>query len=322
MEAKRKRFTRDDAVKIPPGGFVALPEVQDGFGVRCSKGGVHSWVLRYTLRGRRRWISLGRVATTKMSVAEAAAEDVRSKVARDIDPLARKRGEDVTVTDFAKDYIKRHAKPHKKPSSVAGTRNCSASYRARVWRRLVSEITERDVRELHHSLADTPIRANRVAALLSCMLDRAMAWGVIPRGQTRLSVAKTTFTRRSPTAVPDGRRVQALWTVLDRFERSAIGDHARVVKLLLLTGVGGLRSYISSGQRSVLRSAPYTCPTQDRLPSGGADCPGCGNLGSLGTTGEWVFPASPIRTSREVGLKERGRRFGVPPDSSIFGVTI
>lgn len=83
-----------------------------------------------------------------------------------------------TVEDLAERYLREHAVPKKKPSSVETDR---ANLRLHVLPRLgklkVTAIGLDDVQSLHHAMRETTGAANRVLSLVSKMLNLAETWG-------------------------------------------------------------------------------------------------------------------------------------------------
>jgi integrase len=84
-----------------------------------------------------------------------------------------------TVEDLCKLYLKEHAIPHKKPSSVAKDRqNIKNHIIPRLGTRKVASISFADVERLHREMHRTPMAANRVLSLLSKMFNLAERWGL------------------------------------------------------------------------------------------------------------------------------------------------
>ncbi|MGI9284775.1 MAG: tyrosine-type recombinase/integrase [Pseudomonadales bacterium] len=84
--------------------------VGGGLYFRVSSEGTGFWVVRYTMNGKRREITLGRYPATSLAGAGLEAAQLKAAVRKGIDPLAeRKRPDTVsirTVDDLAKDWLK------------------------------------------------------------------------------------------------------------------------------------------------------------------------------------------------------------------------
>ena len=86
-----------------------------------------------------------------------------------------------TVKELADRYLEEHARPTKKPSSVAfDERNLNKHVLPRLASRKVVRITYKDITKIHHAMRETPVAANRTVALLSKMFNLAEKWGLRP----------------------------------------------------------------------------------------------------------------------------------------------
>src|SRR4051812_30742597 len=67
----------------------------DGHGLflQITRGGVKSWLLRYQLDGRERWMGLGPLHTVSLSEARESALDARKLLLRGVDPLDQRRAD-------------------------------------------------------------------------------------------------------------------------------------------------------------------------------------------------------------------------------------
>ena len=87
------------------------------------------------------------------------------------------------VTDLADRYLREHAEPHKKPSSIASDRQLlNAIILPKLGTTKIAALTRADVARFHHSLREKPHQANRALALISKMLNLAELWGLRPDG--------------------------------------------------------------------------------------------------------------------------------------------
>lgn len=88
---------------------------EDGDGLRLvvSKSYAKKWVLRYTLKGKRHEMGLGRVSEVDLKDARVQADRFRKAARKGIDPLSVRDQEEVVVPDFtvcAARYIRAHRK--------------------------------------------------------------------------------------------------------------------------------------------------------------------------------------------------------------------
>ncbi|HET8612508.1 MAG TPA: Arm DNA-binding domain-containing protein, partial [Sphingomonas sp.] len=72
----------------------------DGLMLVVQPSGAKKWILRITVARKRRDIGLGSFKTTSLADAREAADDLRRKVARGIDPIAERRAERLVVPTF------------------------------------------------------------------------------------------------------------------------------------------------------------------------------------------------------------------------------
>ncbi|MGH9644135.1 MAG: tyrosine-type recombinase/integrase [Terriglobales bacterium] len=220
----------------PPeaGNYIRFDGEVRGFGARITAAGVISFIIDYrTQHGRQRRYTIGRYPEWSVMAARAEAQELRVRISKGDDPLQHREAvrKEVTVLELSRDYLDRHARPHKRPSSL---RNDEQMLNGIVIPKLgnlpVSAVTRRDLESLHHSLKGTPYRANRVLSLISKMFGLALQWKMradnpahgIPRFQEDRREAWMT-----------AEQLGALETAIDAY---ASQDAADALRLLILTG--------------------------------------------------------------------------------------
>lgn len=153
-----------------------------GFGLRVSKGGAKSYVLKYRRAGVQRWVTIGRhgapftPATARQEAQRLIAELLDGK-----DPANEKaqKREAASLSSFAERYLKEYSELHKKASSAREEKRLLEKIiLPQLGRLRVGEIERADIARVHRSLKDTPYQANRCLALLSHMFNIAQDWGV------------------------------------------------------------------------------------------------------------------------------------------------
>src|SRR5438128_5142689 len=89
---------------------LALPDkgqrvVWDGglprFGLRLAAGGSRAWVVKYKVRGRSRWLTLGTYPLLKLTDARAKAKKALAKVVQGEDPAAERRAANAPAPGYA-----------------------------------------------------------------------------------------------------------------------------------------------------------------------------------------------------------------------------
>lgn len=98
--AKGQKFYFDDHRDAPR-----------GFGLRLTQAGGKAFVLKYTIDGRQRRMTIGDYPTWSIESARTEARELRKQIDAGTDPLAvkDKRKTDPTVGKLVEDYLERHA---------------------------------------------------------------------------------------------------------------------------------------------------------------------------------------------------------------------
>jgi integrase len=169
----------------PRGDFFAWDESLPGFGVRVQAGGRKVYVIGYRPQGARRFrrLTLGRHGPLTLDQARRLAKQHLGAVAAGADPVSARQTarQAATVARLGAEYLA-HLAAVRSPAHAAKSRRMWERHVVRAFgSRTVASITLADVSKLHRSLRDTPILANRVAALLSGFFTYASRQGVRPR---------------------------------------------------------------------------------------------------------------------------------------------
>lgn len=184
MAKMTKRFV--DSLDPRDKEYVEWDGDLSGFGIRVRPTGRKSFIVWYRNEtGRARKLTLGTYGQLTVAEARKMALGKLAEVAAGDDPAETKvkaRG-GVTVADLAERYMEQHARPKKKPLSIEGDQRFIDKVIApKLGKRSVQDITRQDIAKLHHSLRKTPVKANRLIALMSKMFNLAEAWGLRPDG--------------------------------------------------------------------------------------------------------------------------------------------
>ena len=205
-----------------------------GFGVRVTKGGSRSYVIRYRTEARTdRLMTIGRVADMHPDDARELARERFKEIRHGADPKADrdKRRDAPTVNDLASRFIAEHSVKKRASTAV----NYELGFRLHVLPRMgsmkVRDVSEEDVEKMHREMIQTPIAANRVVAALSKAFNLAERWKWRARGTNPCEfVEDYPEETRQRILTPD--EVARLWDVLQGSNSVA----APLFKLLLLTG--------------------------------------------------------------------------------------
>lgn len=148
-----------------------------GFGVRVTAAGAKAFVLTYRVDGRQRRITIGDFPDWTTTAARDEAKGLRRRVDRGEDPMGERHEERSapTVGDLI-DIFKADYLPKRRPSTVRDyTSILDKRVRPELGQMKVAAVDFGDVDQLHRKLsAKTPYRANRVAAVISKMMNYAI----------------------------------------------------------------------------------------------------------------------------------------------------
>lgn len=241
--------------------FVVWDASLPGFGVRVSRRGTKTYVLKYRLpSGRVRWKTLGRVGAIPFDRARRRAKFDVGLVADGKDPLALKDAarDAVTLGDVADRFLEDHVDVRLKPATRRLYRDVIANHlRPRLGPVPIAHLTSADLVKLHHRLRATPYMANRVIAVTSTLLNWAAVRGFRgpgPHPNLCEGIEKFKESPRKRYLTPQElTRVGCALRVAER--RGAMSPAAlTAIRLLLLTGAR-VSEILSLQWRHVDRSA-------------------------------------------------------------------
>jgi integrase len=160
-----------------------------GFAVRLlppgkkNPKGKKTFSLFYRVDGQQRRPTLGAFGELTVDEARRLAKDMLARVRAGEDPssLRQDARRAPTVADLADRYLREHARPHKKASSVyMDELNLRNHVLPRVGSRKVAAVEYEHMSAMHHAMRDKPGAANRTLALCSKMFNLAEKWGLRP----------------------------------------------------------------------------------------------------------------------------------------------
>lgn len=154
----------------------------DGLMLKVKPGGSKSWVLRVQVDGKRRDIGLGSAKTVSLAEARQAADELRRKLARGIDPIAERKQERVVIPTFREAAVlvhEEHKAAWKNGKHQAQWLSTLKSYAyPDLGDLLVSEIEGPIIRDVLAKIWLTkPETARRVRQRIGTVLDWAYAKG-------------------------------------------------------------------------------------------------------------------------------------------------
>ena len=210
-----------------------------GFGVRVYPSGAKVYVVQTRGSTGSKRITVGRHGVIGASEARRRATFILARIRAGEDPVAEApQPESITVATLADRYLREHVAVRCKPTTAAQYRLAIERYIVPALGTLpVASLGRAQVADLQHSLSDRPAMANLVVAMLSRMIDHAMAWGVAGEMTNPCRSAPKYRTRRRERFLTDAE-FQRLGRVLDEMEgEGRLSPYAAAaLRLLMLTG--------------------------------------------------------------------------------------
>ncbi len=160
-----------------------------GLAINVTKSGGRSWVVRYTVAGKRRDKGLGGYPDVTLADAKIAARAVRAKLAQGIDPIEDARAQRsqliaaqvsaITFSQAAKQYIDTHESTWRNSKHAQQWRNTIQTYAEPViGKMLVREVTLQQIISLLEPIWRTKTEtASRLRGRIESIFDWAIARG-------------------------------------------------------------------------------------------------------------------------------------------------
>ncbi|MYF07141.1 MAG: DUF4102 domain-containing protein, partial [Rhodospirillaceae bacterium] len=159
-----------------------------GFGIRVYPGGGKVYIAQAREPDRTtKRVTVGRHDVLNADQARQRAAFIITRIRAGEDPvplpLAARFNGGPTVADLAGRYLEEHAAVRIKPTTQLRVRSMLNNHILPDLGRLPLEAVEPGhVVELHQTLSDRPVTANKCVKLLSHMYRLAAGWGLVPEG--------------------------------------------------------------------------------------------------------------------------------------------
>ena len=210
-----------------------------GFGVRVYPSGAKVYVVQARGPQGTKRITVGRHGVIGAQEARRRAALIIARIRAGDEPVPEaQKTETITVAALTARYLREHVAVRCKPTTAAQYRLAIERYIVPALGTIpVSSLRRAQVADLQHALSDRPTMANLVVAMLSRMIDHAMAWGVAGEISNPCRFVPKYRTRRRERFLTDAE-FQRLGRVLDEMEAEGrISPHAAAaIRLLMLTG--------------------------------------------------------------------------------------
>ena len=163
------------------------------------KGGGSSWLFRFQIDGKERWMGLGPFPAVSLAKARQLAHKARERRAEGLDPIDEKRADEIarrleragtiSFKDAADKYLQKHAPTWKNKAHRAQWRSTLRDYAFPVFGDLpVSEIrTAHVLKALEPIWHSKPETASRLRGRIEKILDWAAVREGLPRGDNPAS---------------------------------------------------------------------------------------------------------------------------------------
>ncbi len=238
--AIRNRITLTAVSAMRPGETVWDTAVR-GLCVRCRSGGALTYAVKTRVKGRQRWITIGRHGspwTPDMARKEALRILGLSSKGEDLAEQRQAERDEPTLAVVVDRFLAIHGPKLKPQTRIDYARVLRNDVLPRLGARKISDISRADCSRMHSGLAETPRKANLVLAILAKVMSWAAEHGFLDEDATNPTKGIKKFRETARERYLSAEEYQRLGDVLDDLERSAQESPfvLTAIRLLLLTG--------------------------------------------------------------------------------------
>ena len=236
----RRAISKRSVDAMQPGVKDALywDTMLPGFGIRVYASGRKTYVVQCRGPNGSRRATIGRHGDITPNEARKKAAVAIDRIKQGEDPVPPPAPPEPTVADLSARFMEAHVKVNCKPSSAVHYRRVLDNHILPAMGSMKVRGVERThVAQLHHSLRDRPVAANRTVDILSKMLSLAEAWEMRPAGSNPCRAVRR-YREEARERFLTPAEVRRLGRALDAEEaRGGASVHAAAaVRLLMLTG--------------------------------------------------------------------------------------
>lgn len=230
-------------VTTPTKGYEIYTDntIAKGFGLLVTSKGAKSYILKYSLHGKKRRFTIGDAQSLDWQIVTTKAQRLRGLIAEGIDPQAvktervqeeKRLNARKTFREFADEYINVYAKRYKESwKNDQNMLNCSHLNSIKDMK--LEEITKQDIHRIHSNMHSSPTQANRMHALIRKMFNIAIDWEIGIKTNPAIGIKHYKEHKRANYLTP--KQFQKLVNYLN-------GDNiptyaSNCVKILCLTGL-------------------------------------------------------------------------------------
>ena len=228
-----------DAAEPEAERYILWDSALKGFGLRVETSGTKTFLVRYRIAGRKRFVALGRFGQLTPEQARGLAQETLANVRHGHDPAAERRKERAanSVAELASRFLAEHVGAKRKSSTAVHYRSLIECHLLpKHGSRKAHDFARADLARLHLSLQDRPYQANRLLSVVASMYSFGERHGLVPEGYNPAARIER---------FPEARRERFLSTeelarlgeAFRKFESDGrFGTGIAALRLLLFTG--------------------------------------------------------------------------------------
>lgn len=243
MVGTRVKLTkrRVDALEPREKAFNVFDEEIRGLAVQVQPQGTKTFILKYSIQGRQKWITLGKFGKEiSLDQAREMARQYRGDIAHGRSPADERKTarEGATIKELGSQFLNEHVKTKLKPKTLSVYEwNMEKHIFPAIGSHKVQSVGVADVRALHHKLRKNPRTANMALNILSRMLGLAEQWGYRQLNSNPCGMVER-FHEASRVCRLEDEELQALGAALEAEEENPdTGLYpVAMIKLLIFTG--------------------------------------------------------------------------------------
>ena len=258
-----------DAAEPEAERYILWDSALKGFGLRVETSGTKTFLVRYRIAGRKRFVALGRFGQLTPEQARGLAQETLANVRHGHDPAAERRKERAanSVAELASRFLAEHVGAKRKSSTAVHYRGLVECHLLpKHGSRKAHDFARADLSRLHLSLQDRPYQANCLLSVVASMYSFGERHGLVPKGYNpaaRIERFPKPAARTLPVhgrSWPGSEKPFANLRATDGSER----ELRHCVCSSSRAHVSG-KSSICAGKMSILSAGCCFCPTPRRV---------------------------------------------------------
>jgi hypothetical protein len=172
-----------DATRPAAERYILWDSALKGFGLRVEASGTKTFLVRYRIAGRKRFVAIGRFGQLTPEQARGLAQETLASVrrGRDLADERRKERAALSLADLAARFLADHVGAKRKTSTAVHYRSLIECHLLpKRGSRKAHDFTRADLARLHMSLRDRPYQANRLLAVVASMYSFGQRHAIRP----------------------------------------------------------------------------------------------------------------------------------------------